>query len=91
MHVGVLSIQFNKKSIDRVFLAGMRFIAGSSQLLEKLKLTTPTPPQKNVYKRACPYYERKEADSWNMKYETDIAVADNKVQRTNRDDEQPVR
>ena len=38
MHVGVLSIQFNKKSIDRVFLAGMRFIAGSSQLLEKLKL-----------------------------------------------------
>lgn len=35
MHVGVLSIQFNKKSIDRVFVAGMRFIAGSSQLLEK--------------------------------------------------------
>ena len=44
-----------------------------------------------MYKRACTYYERKEADSWNMKYETDIAVADNKVQGTNRDDEQPVR
>ncbi|RMX55462.1 hypothetical protein pdam_00024761 [Pocillopora damicornis] len=98
MHVGVLSIQFNKKSIDRLVCLDegfrvLRNIRGSPPHSEKCKrdLTTPTPPQKNVYKRACPYYERKEADSWNMKYETDIAVADNKVQRTNRDDEQPVR